>query len=286
MNKIPKKIHQIWYQGLEAIPEKYRLYSNTWRLESDFEYVFWDKSKIENLINCFPKFWSVYDSFPTMIEKIDYAKYVILYVLGGIYIDMDVFSVNSLKRFFDVYDDRDFIAFEHNTPFFAMVSNKVLGLRGQKMMNNAVIASKDKNQACLKLIQACAKKNQKWATNFISNEMRCLVTTGPIAFTNCINKLVEKKPDLDIEILEATMVEPFTTFEIADLLLEFSNKGLVAHTGTEIMNHFIDLGKKKGVLQISIGIHMSDLNWFVNGKNDWKFKLIHRFLEKSGTKNE
>ena len=35
----------------------------------------------------YPKYLKTYNAFPLMIQKIDFAKYVILYHYGGIYID-------------------------------------------------------------------------------------------------------------------------------------------------------------------------------------------------------
>ena len=49
--EIPKKIHQIWFQGKAEIPPHLLEYHDTWvKLNPKYEILIWDQTKIENLI--------------------------------------------------------------------------------------------------------------------------------------------------------------------------------------------------------------------------------------------
>lgn len=90
-SKIPKIIHQIWYQGENNIPEKYKKWQNSWKkYHPDWEYKLWDEHSMRDLIkNEYPWFLKHYDNYPHMIQRIDAIRGFILYKYGGLYIDLD-----------------------------------------------------------------------------------------------------------------------------------------------------------------------------------------------------
>ena len=103
MHYIPKTIHQIWYQGEDNVPEEYRYYASTWRkYNKNYEYLLWDQDDISKLLcSLYPKYVEFYEALPTMIQKIDFAKYIILNHEGGCYVDMDTLSEKSLDNLLD-----------------------------------------------------------------------------------------------------------------------------------------------------------------------------------------
>lgn len=96
--KIPKIIHQIWWQGENNIPTDYPIFSLSWKkLNPDYQYILWDEQKINNILyEYFPWFADTFNRLPKMIQKIDAAKYFILYHYGGIYADMDSECVKNI----------------------------------------------------------------------------------------------------------------------------------------------------------------------------------------------
>ena len=47
MKKIPKIIHQIWWQGIDKLPDKYVKYSNSWvKYHPYWTITYWDKNNI------------------------------------------------------------------------------------------------------------------------------------------------------------------------------------------------------------------------------------------------
>lgn len=111
---IPKIIHQIWLQGYDNIPEDLKQYHNKCMIiNSDFQHIFWDESKIIKLLE--DKFDQdhvyTFKSYNIPAQKADFARYAILYVYGGIYLDMDSMCIKNLSPFlkyqffFTVTDD-------------------------------------------------------------------------------------------------------------------------------------------------------------------------------------
>jgi len=97
---IPKIIHQtaplnkeewhpIWILCSESVKNNFK----------DFKYVLWSDEDIDNFIlNNFPNEYLDYKKLPFHIIKIDLFRYALLYIHGGIYIDMDMYCY---QNFFD-----------------------------------------------------------------------------------------------------------------------------------------------------------------------------------------
>lgn len=86
---IPKIIHQTWRTA--AIPDRWMPYQASWRrAHPDWEYRLWTDAANRRLIaETYPWFLPVFDAFPRDIQRVDAAKYFILYTCGGVYADLD-----------------------------------------------------------------------------------------------------------------------------------------------------------------------------------------------------
>ncbi len=95
-----KVIHQMWYQGASAVPERYAKNIESWkRLHPSFEYRFWDESALTLLLQAsFPQYAEPWRRIDRLIKKCDAARYLILYKFGGIYADMDTTPLRSLEN--------------------------------------------------------------------------------------------------------------------------------------------------------------------------------------------
>lgn len=106
VNAIPRIIHQIWYQGEAQIPERYRRYRQSWqRNHPGWEFVFWDESRIRELIQTqYPWFAANFDGYAADIQRIDSVRYFILNSFGGFYVDMDIESFKPIDDLLPGYD--------------------------------------------------------------------------------------------------------------------------------------------------------------------------------------
>lgn len=99
---IPKIIHQIWIQGYDKIPDELRDYHvNCLNVNNNFKNIFWDETKIIDLLEKHfgKKYIDLYNYYTVFSQKADLAKYAILYVHGGIYLDMDMVCRKNLMPF-------------------------------------------------------------------------------------------------------------------------------------------------------------------------------------------
>ena len=98
--QIPKIIHQIWTQGCDNIPEKYHKYTESWKSTKDYQYMCWSDESIKELLQKYDKsLIPVYDYFILPQQRSDFGRYLLLYLYGGFYIDIDI--EKGKKEFLD-----------------------------------------------------------------------------------------------------------------------------------------------------------------------------------------
>ena len=203
INKIPKIIHQIWFQGKNDIPKDYPNYSSSWKkYNPDYKYIFWDKEKIENLMHqYFPEFVEKYNKLPKMIQKIDSAKWMILYSCGGIYADMD----SECLKNFDNLLDNNVILSKCNMNLFQTLL--VYGTPNDVIQTGLMISIKNHPlwKKCIELIL----KEDINQGSFELDEKYIFRTTVTIV-TNAYHSYNDKK---NILLLDHNYIDPLTSCE-------------------------------------------------------------------------
>jgi mannosyltransferase OCH1-like enzyme len=86
---IPKIIHQTW--KTDRIPEAWQPWTRTWRVfHPDWQYRLWaDEDNRRFVETHYPDFIETYEGFSYNIQRADAVRYLILYKLGGLYVDLD-----------------------------------------------------------------------------------------------------------------------------------------------------------------------------------------------------
>jgi inositol phosphorylceramide mannosyltransferase catalytic subunit len=105
---IPKKIHQT--AKTEAIPYDVQKYVDTVRsLHPDWEYKLWtDEDNLAFVTKEYPEFLEVYQGLPKNIMRADVIRYLLLYRVGGLYLDTDY----EMLRAFDLCDKEIVLCWE------------------------------------------------------------------------------------------------------------------------------------------------------------------------------
>jgi mannosyltransferase OCH1-like enzyme len=184
--EFPKIIHFIWINfknELEKnpqIPEQYlENIENTKRILHDYKIIIWDGYECEELIKkTFPEKIELYHSFEHPIQRCDFIRFVILYVYGGIYLDVDRYvlrSFNSLLKKYNTYDT-------------------LLDIANYGFINNDIFICKKKSQFMKYNIENCI--NNKNNYNYFFNIMN---SCGPLYVTkNYYKHFFSKKKDYKI----------------------------------------------------------------------------------------
>jgi mannosyltransferase OCH1-like enzyme len=86
---IPKLIHQTW--KTDDIPKKHRPFVNKVKtLNPEWSYKLWtDRDNDEFVKSEFPEFHRVFTGFSKNIMRADVIRYLIMYKIGGVYLDLD-----------------------------------------------------------------------------------------------------------------------------------------------------------------------------------------------------
>lgn len=91
---IPKKIHYMWFGG-SPLPESAKKYMDSWRkFCPDYEIVRWDESNFD--IHCCKYVEEAYQARKWAFVS-DYARFWVLFNVGGIYFDTDIEVVRSMN---------------------------------------------------------------------------------------------------------------------------------------------------------------------------------------------
>lgn len=99
---IPKIIHQTWKN--DEIPWEWMPYvEKVKQLNPDWEYKLWTDDMMQKFVEEeFPDFLEAYLGFPKNVMRADAFRYLIMYKIGGVYLDLDY---EVLKPFdFDIHN--------------------------------------------------------------------------------------------------------------------------------------------------------------------------------------
>ena len=167
MSNFPKIIHFIWVNFKNEldqnpiIPQKYLdNLENVKKINSNYKIKIWNGYDCDKFVRkYFPDKINIYWNFPYPIQRCDYIRFLILYIYGGIYSDMDRFSVKSYDTILEKYSEYDIILTQ---------------LSSLNIINNDIIISKPQNNFILKCID-----NIK-IYNFNNYFIDVCASTGPI----------------------------------------------------------------------------------------------------------
>jgi mannosyltransferase OCH1-like enzyme len=166
--KIPLITHQIWFQGWDKIPEKYR--DNVRRLEElnpEFKHMKWDEHSLRRECEKLGKeYVDRYDSLDLMILKIDFGRYVVLYTYGGISVDTDMKPLRPLRETPGLGSER------------MIVSTMAFPYCYFNIVNNAIFITIPKHVIIKRLIDECMK-NEKKKSEFMDDYNYVQAVTGP-----------------------------------------------------------------------------------------------------------
>lgn len=182
---IPSIIHGIWLQGFDKLPAKYS--SNVQSvidLNPGWTYMKWDDKSIrEALATIGPAYVAKYDSFSLLHQKVDFGRYAVLYLYGGVSVDIDA---KALKGFSSLpgIGSSDFIVSKNSSGQF---------------INNATILVSAKNPLMLSLLDSVSGS----CSSFITKTGCVYSTTGPGAFTKFV-----KVHSSSITVLPSSYFEP------------------------------------------------------------------------------
>lgn len=206
----PKIIHQIWYQGVDKIPQNLQNNSNKIiNLHKNWKYMIWDNNSIKKYFKNNHRILTTYNKLKYLHQKVDFMKYCILYNFGGVYMDMDINALKSLDQLVKQYENYECILSGINLN----VMESYALCRNNKCINNGIIISQQKSNFMLALINEICKNNK--CQIYDLNKSICINrTTGPLLITKIYNNYENKS---QIKILHYSYFEPCVLGDICDI---------------------------------------------------------------------
>lgn len=160
---MPKKIHQIWWQGEEKIPKKFKKWQLSWKkFHPNWEYNLWSNENMYEFVYLHePEIFGYYSKWPLDASRGDAFRYIVLKHLGGVYVDMDI---ECLK------------------PIDYWVDNSSLLLSKTYTFNNAIFGGCSEHPLFIELCKGLKVKMDKGVKEFFEK-------SGPLYFAGTISRL-------------------------------------------------------------------------------------------------
>jgi mannosyltransferase OCH1-like enzyme len=187
---IPKIIHQIWIQGESELPDKYK--DNVSLLKSlnpGWKHVVWDNDSLreqcarlgDDVVSCF-------DAAEYMHQKVDLGRYVVVYLHGGISIDMDVKALRPLDSLKGLQNISTLaVSRMPLNRFESWLHNRFTSTLPPT--NNATLIAPSRNHALLHLITCVCQRIASREKGKGGKFFTVMNTTGPFAFMESLRQL-------------------------------------------------------------------------------------------------
>ena len=127
--EIPKNINFIWIdkknKNCSKIPSKNNIFLQTWKIYNpSYNIKIWYEKDIDNLLsNIDKKYSTFFYNIKKTICKCDFIRYLIIYLFGGIYCDLDFYCV---QPFDSLIKDKSYLIFEETPEHEKKAGNKLL----------------------------------------------------------------------------------------------------------------------------------------------------------------
>jgi hypothetical protein len=188
MPSFPRNIFHVWFQGCKSVtkPEfvenmkAWATLNPTWNYQCVS-----DKELREACRQISHKCLSVYESLPFMHMKIDFGRYVLMYVYGGVYVDMDAYALRGLE--YSEHIRRALQIYERQNKHVIAVSESELGTFdtyiSKVYYNNAFMLSSAGNPLTKLFIEYIMEQCKAFAHSSTDAMVAINKTTGPKVFS-------------------------------------------------------------------------------------------------------
>lgn len=253
-----KNIFQVWIQGCDKVtkPEYLQNIKNWKSLNPDWKYSCLGEKELREACAKFsPECLHTFDNFDIMHLKIDFGRYVVLYLNGGIFADMDAYVVRSLDSSKDVQTVIEksrqglHVLGLSTVNMTAIESFLVFGYK--TMINNAIMMATPHNPLIgnfIKEIIAKAKDNNK----YLMESMKVNSLTGPWHVNKYFQPLVASPPSGNyIKVFDSDVFEPCkvrdcnitkNTLSIHEMEMSWLPKGFrIVHNSYYAVKNYVPL---------------------------------------------
>lgn len=204
--EIPRIIHQI-YTDDEHIPDFLLKISQSWKeMNPDWSYRFWGKKDIDCFLQTYyPELITPYNELAYDVQRWDSIRYLILYKIGGLYVDMDYECTENITPVLCGIEcamgmEPEGHAIRNRTPY---------------IVGNAFMATVPAHPYFKELIESIFTENKIANKGMLSPELGVLHTTGPFLTTRIYEHSENQE---NVTLVPAGLIAPLTREEVQALI--------------------------------------------------------------------
>ena len=199
----PKIIHQIWSSKRMPLPEVFKELSETWKEKHpDWQYILWDDAMMDGFMRKhYPQYIDTYNSFLYDIQRWDTIRYLILYEMGGMYVDFDMECLENVEPLL-----QKGCCFGTDTDENIIYASHVKG----GYLNNTFITSTPKHPFIGKIVEHVFDENRILPSADTHKLLYVLQTSGALMLSDTYDAYEEKD---DVYIIPACNIAPFSVME-------------------------------------------------------------------------
>ncbi|MDA4846017.1 glycosyltransferase [Hoeflea poritis] len=211
---VPKIIHQTWRD--ENIPGEYSELVDSWkRLNPDWEYRLWTDEDLDELVGKhFPEFLEQFRGYPNPVQRADAGRYMLLYIHGGVYADLDTRCNES----FGLLADEERIVLAHEPVEHLYDHCEVRQL--DHLLFNGTMVSPKRHPFWLIVFEALKR---------CRHSKDVMDSTGPVLLTQCVRQY--DRPE-QLSINSCQLFNPLTKLKVeseADQFGDYAGHRLSTH---------------------------------------------------------
>jgi len=194
---IPKVIHFMWFSpdddNVSSYPkERYSKFVESWKTHHpDFEFKFWYNRDILNLWTdpFLRPFKDLYEKM-LLIEKCDFTRYAIMYLFGGVYVDLNTMCHRNIG---ELIHNRELVLSpepqEHNV------------LWNNELVTNSFLASAPGQSFWIEFMRHISRNYWNW-TEGNSKKHLVLINTGPAALGRFATQYFGKQSSVFVDVCQ------------------------------------------------------------------------------------
>jgi mannosyltransferase OCH1-like enzyme len=254
---IYKTIHQIW-DGKRTPPEWDQWIKSWTDNHPHWDYILWSADDCRNLIvEQFPWFLEMYDNYQFNIQRLDAIRYFILYNMGGLYCDLDIWCTKNI----DSLITGDCVLFEGH-PDHGLDEHFL----ANSIFTNSILYSSPRNK-----FMRCVQKSLKSGSAFIQHKDTAhpegkLITQSGVSPGNPMTVAMTAGSGL--------LTRAYYRYRNITPVCVQSHERFEYHSKSE--RHNMLKHNNLEIPDISFGIHWSIGSWIVSEDSNLKYKFVDK----------
>ena len=205
--KIPRIIHQIWSSKRIPLPSVFCELAETWKEKHpDWQYILWDDLMMEDFMkNNFPQYMEMYNHFLYDIQRWDVIRYLILYKMGGMYVDFDMECLENIEPLL-----KGSCCFGTDIAENIVYASLIQG----EYLNNTFMATIPEHSFFKEIIEHVFDKSQYSLPEDTYKLLYVLQTSGSIMLSN-----LNYTCNMEVHVIPSQYISPFSITEAQSIRL-------------------------------------------------------------------